>query len=117
MACVSISCSSARVIRHTGRMTPGSRASSAWPIVDEPEAVEPPLRREHRDAETGCHLILITECGPRLAHRGLRHQELSAEDVRLALERAVGVLRDVLRATVGRRGRRTVRVTCPVCQL
>ena len=38
-------------------------AGSAWPVVDEPEAVEPPLRRKPWDAKTGVTNVLVAEQG------------------------------------------------------
>ena len=88
-------------------------------LGDKPKAVQPPLRRQRRHLEPRRHLRRIRKRDPRLAHRGLRHEELGAEDVRLALEVAVGVLGDVARAAVGRRllPHVLLRVADPVAEL
>ena len=55
---------------------------------------------------------------PTRLDRGLRHQQLGAEDVRLALEGAIGVLREVLRPAVRDRVvGRLLRVADPMPQL
>jgi hypothetical protein len=57
--------------------------------------MEPPLGGEARDLEPLRHFDQIGKGSPRVPHRRLRHEELGAEDVRFALELAVGVMRNV----------------------